>query len=232
MSGASRFRRVGALKCSGSQSTSRHVKPGASWLCPTPNHRERFLDMQERLRTARVVTLAALSATAVVVRRHRRLAVLVAAAVAVIAVAIGGVRPRTPAPARAVGLRLDRPRPAARARLRGGGQRWPAQPRAQPARHPGPHGRRPLQQSRTGRGRAGQRRARARRDARRRSRLRPGHPDRCRSPGARHCSRSTSARWSPPTSATAPTARSTSSPGCSTAARWGRASPRSPSRRR
>ncbi len=30
-----------------------------SWLCPTPNARERFLDMQERLRLARVVTIFA-----------------------------------------------------------------------------------------------------------------------------------------------------------------------------
>jgi diguanylate cyclase (GGDEF)-like protein len=28
-----------------------------SWLCPTPSHRERFLDMQERLRFARVTTI-------------------------------------------------------------------------------------------------------------------------------------------------------------------------------
>ena len=68
------------------------MKPGASWLCPTPNHRERFLDMQERLRTARVVTLAALSATAVVVGATGGWPMLVAAAVAVIAVAIGGAR--------------------------------------------------------------------------------------------------------------------------------------------
>jgi diguanylate cyclase (GGDEF)-like protein len=30
-----------------------------SWLCPTPRDRERFLDMQERLRPARVVTIVA-----------------------------------------------------------------------------------------------------------------------------------------------------------------------------
>jgi len=29
-----------------------------SWLCPTPEHRERFLDMQERVATARLVTMA------------------------------------------------------------------------------------------------------------------------------------------------------------------------------
>src|SRR5437660_6048790 len=28
-----------------------------SWLCPTPEHRVRFLDMQERVRTARLVTI-------------------------------------------------------------------------------------------------------------------------------------------------------------------------------
>jgi diguanylate cyclase (GGDEF)-like protein len=68
------------------------VKPGASWLCPTPNHRERFLDMQERLRTARVVTLITLSATAAVVGATGGWPMLVAAIVAVLAIAIGGAR--------------------------------------------------------------------------------------------------------------------------------------------
>jgi diguanylate cyclase (GGDEF)-like protein len=48
--------------------------------------------MQERLRTARVVTLATLSATAVVVGADGGWPMLVAAVVAVIAVAIGGLR--------------------------------------------------------------------------------------------------------------------------------------------
>jgi diguanylate cyclase (GGDEF)-like protein len=68
------------------------VKPGASWLCPTPNHRERFLDMQERLRTARIVTLATLSGTAAVVSVTGGWPMLAAAIVAVLAIAIGGVR--------------------------------------------------------------------------------------------------------------------------------------------
>jgi diguanylate cyclase (GGDEF)-like protein len=68
------------------------VKPGSSWLCPTPNHRERFLDMQERLRTARIVTLATLSGTATVVSATGGWPMLVAAAVAVLAVAVGGIR--------------------------------------------------------------------------------------------------------------------------------------------
>jgi diguanylate cyclase (GGDEF)-like protein len=68
------------------------VKPGASWLCPTANHRERFLDMQERLRTARIVTLTTLSATAAVVASTGGWPMLAAAVVAVVAVAIGGAR--------------------------------------------------------------------------------------------------------------------------------------------
>jgi diguanylate cyclase (GGDEF)-like protein len=68
------------------------VKPGSSWLCPTANHRERFLDMQERLRTARIVTLTVLSATAAIVSATGGWIMLAAAAVAVLAVAIGGIR--------------------------------------------------------------------------------------------------------------------------------------------
>jgi GGDEF domain-containing protein len=66
------------------------LKPGSSWLCPTANHRERFLDMQERLRTARIVTLTTLSATAAVVAATGGWPMLAAAVVAVLAVAIGG----------------------------------------------------------------------------------------------------------------------------------------------
>ena len=67
------------------------MKPGSSWLCPTANHRERFLDMQERLRTARIVTLMTLSATAAVVASTGGWTMLLAAALAVLAVAVGGV---------------------------------------------------------------------------------------------------------------------------------------------
>ena len=41
------------------------VRTQASWLCPTPNHRERLFDMQPRLRTARIFTIVALCTTAV-----------------------------------------------------------------------------------------------------------------------------------------------------------------------
>jgi diguanylate cyclase (GGDEF)-like protein len=68
------------------------VRPGASWLCPTANHRERFLDMQQRLRTARIVTLTTLSATAGVVGATGGWWMLAAAIVAVLASAIGGAR--------------------------------------------------------------------------------------------------------------------------------------------
>ena len=67
------------------------MKSGASWLCPTANHRERFLDMQERLRTARIVTLTTLSATAAIVSATGGWTMLVAAALAVTAVAVGGM---------------------------------------------------------------------------------------------------------------------------------------------
>ena len=209
------------------------VKPGASWLCPTPNHRERFLDMQERLRTARMVTLATLSATAVVVGATGGWPMLVAAA-------RRGDRgrdrrraARAPAPPGAVGLRLDDPRAAARARSRRRAERRPrslapnllAIPVLMVAARFSNRGLvvgAPISALLVLAITLG---------------IDPAyvvaHPESLMVPLALVCApRSTSARSSPPTCAIAPTARSTSSPGCSTAAPSSRASPRSPSRRR
>jgi diguanylate cyclase (GGDEF)-like protein len=68
------------------------VKPRASWLCPTPEHRDRFLDMQERLRPARIVTMLSLTATAVVAAAGAGWPIMVAAIATVVVVAVGGIR--------------------------------------------------------------------------------------------------------------------------------------------
>jgi diguanylate cyclase (GGDEF)-like protein len=68
------------------------VKPRASWLCPTPEHRDRFLDMQERLRPARIVTMLSLTATAVTGAAHAGWPILVAAMATLVVVAFGGIR--------------------------------------------------------------------------------------------------------------------------------------------
>src|SRR4051812_4020482 len=66
------------------------VKPRASWLCPTPNDRERFLDMQERLRPARIVTMLSLTATALVAASHAGWPMLAAAIATLVVVSVGG----------------------------------------------------------------------------------------------------------------------------------------------
>jgi diguanylate cyclase (GGDEF)-like protein len=66
------------------------VKPRASWLCPTPNDRERFLDMQERLRPARIVTMLSLTATALIAAYHAGWPMLAAAIATLVVVAVGG----------------------------------------------------------------------------------------------------------------------------------------------
>jgi diguanylate cyclase (GGDEF)-like protein len=68
------------------------VTPRASWLCPTPEHRDRFLDMQERLRPARLVTMVSLTATAVVAAAGAGWPVMVAAIATIVVVALGGIR--------------------------------------------------------------------------------------------------------------------------------------------
>jgi hypothetical protein len=62
----------------------------ASWLCPTPNHRERFLDMQVRLRSARIITMGALCVAAATISPKGGWPMLLAAIFAVCAVTIGG----------------------------------------------------------------------------------------------------------------------------------------------
>jgi len=68
------------------------VRTDTSWLCPTPNHRERFFDMQPRLRAARLFTMAALSATAVSLMDRGGWPLLVVAIVNLIGTAIGASR--------------------------------------------------------------------------------------------------------------------------------------------
>jgi diguanylate cyclase (GGDEF)-like protein len=68
------------------------MRTDASWLCPTPNHRERFFDMQPRLRAARLFTMSALCATAVAVMDRGGWRLLVVAIVNLIITAAGAVR--------------------------------------------------------------------------------------------------------------------------------------------
>jgi diguanylate cyclase (GGDEF)-like protein len=70
------------------------MEPIFSWLCPTPRDRERFLDMQERLRLARVVTIVAggLLAAVLLVSTNAGWVIAAAAAVMIAIVAIGGWR--------------------------------------------------------------------------------------------------------------------------------------------
>jgi diguanylate cyclase (GGDEF)-like protein len=70
------------------------VRTKTSWLCPTPNHRERFFDMQPRLRAARLFTMAALSATAVALMDRGGWPLLVVVVVNLIVTAIGASRLR------------------------------------------------------------------------------------------------------------------------------------------
>jgi diguanylate cyclase (GGDEF)-like protein len=64
----------------------------SSWLCPTPNHRERFFDMQPRLRAARLFTMLALCATAVMVMGRGGWPLLAVCVVNLVVLAIGGSR--------------------------------------------------------------------------------------------------------------------------------------------
>lgn len=68
------------------------MERNASWLCPTANHRERFLDMQVRLRTARVITLAGLCVAAILLTANAGWPILVAMVAAVVVMAIGSAR--------------------------------------------------------------------------------------------------------------------------------------------
>ena len=70
------------------------MEPIFSWLCPTPHDRERFLDMQDRLRLARVVTIVAggLIAVALALSTNAGWTVLAAASLMIAIVALGGWR--------------------------------------------------------------------------------------------------------------------------------------------
>jgi diguanylate cyclase (GGDEF)-like protein len=71
------------------------MEPIFSWLCPTPHDRERFLDMQDRLRVARLVTIVAgtpLVAGSLAIATHAPWIVAAAASLMVAIVAFGGWR--------------------------------------------------------------------------------------------------------------------------------------------
>jgi diguanylate cyclase (GGDEF)-like protein len=69
-----------------------HVDHVKSWLCPTPNDRGRFMEMQTKLSTARVVTLGVALLITAVMMPHLEWP-LVAAALAMVAVVlIGGAQ--------------------------------------------------------------------------------------------------------------------------------------------
>jgi diguanylate cyclase (GGDEF)-like protein len=70
------------------------MEPTYSWLCPTPQARERFLDMQVRLRLARMVTIVvgALIAVALAFSTRAGWAVLAAMIVMIAIVVLGGWR--------------------------------------------------------------------------------------------------------------------------------------------
>ena len=73
------------------------MEPTFSWLCPTPGSRERFLDMQERLRLARTVTIVAgvLCAVALARSTSAGLTLVGVAAVMIAIVVLGGWRLET-----------------------------------------------------------------------------------------------------------------------------------------
>ena len=69
---------------------SHHAPHRSSWLCPTPSHRERFLDMQSRLHKARAVTIVSALALSLAVAQEAGAVVLLLGVLTVV-VAIGGV---------------------------------------------------------------------------------------------------------------------------------------------
>jgi diguanylate cyclase (GGDEF)-like protein len=70
------------------------MEPSFSWLCPTQHDRERFLDMQERLRPARLVTIAlgGLIALTLALSTNKGLPVLAGMILMTIIVALGSWR--------------------------------------------------------------------------------------------------------------------------------------------
>jgi Diguanylate cyclase, GGDEF domain len=60
-----------------------------AWLCPTPSHRNRFLDMQERLRTARAATIVVGAVLAAAMSIKAGWPMMIAGAVMIAVVVIG-----------------------------------------------------------------------------------------------------------------------------------------------
>ena len=69
-----------------------HTDPVRSWLCPTAGDRDRFLDMQARLRTARFSTIAIGLVIAGVIVPHVGWTILAVTGVMVASVLIGAIR--------------------------------------------------------------------------------------------------------------------------------------------
>lgn len=67
-----------------------HADQVRSWLCPTPNDRDRFMEMQAKLRTARLATIASASMIAAVMAPSFEWPLVVVAVVMVAVVVIGG----------------------------------------------------------------------------------------------------------------------------------------------
>jgi diguanylate cyclase (GGDEF)-like protein len=67
-----------------------HVDQVTSWLCPTPSDRDRFMEMQAKLRTARLATIASALIIAAVMAPSFEWPLVVLAGVMVAVVLIGG----------------------------------------------------------------------------------------------------------------------------------------------
>jgi diguanylate cyclase (GGDEF)-like protein len=67
-----------------------HADQVKSWLCPTPNDRDRFMEMQPRLRTARLATIASASIIAAVMAPRVDWPLVAVVAVMAAVVLIGG----------------------------------------------------------------------------------------------------------------------------------------------
>ena len=80
------------FKRDGNPDDLHEVMRDSSWLCPTPGHRERFLDMQERLRPARMITIVMAGVIAVTLAPRAGATLLVVGIAMVALVAIGGAR--------------------------------------------------------------------------------------------------------------------------------------------
>ena len=80
------------LKEAGAAAINPNVSLNPTWLCPTANHRDRFLDMQSRLRPARIATMAAVAPLAAAMSPKVGWPLLPAVAGMIAAVLLGGAR--------------------------------------------------------------------------------------------------------------------------------------------